>query len=195
MGKYYLVTKNLCNWFLQLKGLLWFLFQFHGHLKGRPNPLQEVWASQSEAGPLPGRPDLAQEGRVAHREARFLSENQALLGGGQASQRFVGPLIGSPGLSLGGQASHREGQPLTGRPGLSQGGRASHREAGPLNRFIQNLQKILFKFYNLSNIQVSIMHKLQHFVYCYKAAKKFTLLSSQNPFGLGTLFPRSSAFW
>ena len=46
----------------------------------------------------------------------------------------------------------------------------------------------------LLNIKISIKRKLQHFGFCDKTVESFNLFAAQNPLGLGTLFPCSSAF-
>ena len=128
--------------------------------------------------------------------------------GGLASHRRARPLTGKPGFSQGGRASHREAGLLTGRPCLQQEGRASHRESGPLTESLclskrgpglsqsasniaKNTNENLY-FHKTLNYQLRMNRNF--FRFCDKTAKKFILSASQNPFGLGTLFPRSSAF-
>ena len=162
-------------------------------------------ASHSEAWPITGRPGLSQGGRASHREAGPLTGRPGLSQGGRTSHRETGPLTGRPSLSQEGRASHREAGPLTGRLGLSQGGWPSHREAGPLTGRMgittcqfttsQPAKKTNKNLYFQKHLYINITRKSLHFyLFCNKTMESFTLLASQNPFGLGAQFPRSSTF-
>ena len=163
-------------------------------LTGGPGLLQRGWASYKEAGHLTGRQGLLQGGKASDREAGPLTGGPGHLDGVWAFDREAGSLTGWPGLLKGGRASHREtasymeAGPLKGRPGLSQGGRASH-------SVYHNSPKILIKSIFFHEIWKYELHsKCNILDFATKQQKKITLSASQNPFGLGTLFPRSSTF-
>ena len=133
-----------------------------------------------KTGPITGRRGLSQGGRASHREAGLLTGRPGLLQGGRSSPREAGPLTGRLGPLQGGLACHTEAGPITGRLGLTT---------------CQLTTSQLAKYTNKTYISISIKHWSRHFSFCNKTAESFTLLASQNPFGLGKLFPRSSAFW